>query len=170
MALSQNSLNNGARWEVIWRPPASSNGYAHKRFDEDFGAALKLYSKLEQAGRKGVTLRCCNIGFPPPVSITEHEQVSYKIVKRGGKRYRRKVITYEDLMPDYNARGIYWCPYCIKLRRFEADTLKRSVHCPVCSVSTKDFYVRLHNPKATTIEWRSYGRRPRRVRRRAKQR
>ena len=145
MPLSQNSLNNGARWEVLWVRP--KGGWARKAFDQDFSAALRTHNLLLLSGRKGVTLRSCNVGFPLP------------------KRYEKKISRL-------NARGVYWCPYCITLRRFALDDYKRFMYCPVCDATTGNFHVRQTNPKATVIGYRRTrrvrNRTGRRVRRRAK--
>ena len=167
MTLSQNALNTGARWEVRW---LGKKGLVRKRFDDDFGAALKFYCLLREGGKKVVTLRSCNVGFPPPKRITEHEVQTWEVVTRRGKKYKRRVTTTVDLMEEYNLRGIWWCPYCIKLRKFKQikDEFGRPLTlCPVCDISNWDWYVKRYNPQAKIIEYRK--RRTRgRVRRRTK--
>lgn len=169
MSLTQNSLNNGARWEVRW--VGKKGGIVHKVYDEDFGGALEHYTKLKDAQRKGVTLRCMNVGFPPPKRIIEHEVVKWQVVRRGGKRYKKKVIEHENLMEDLNAQGVWWCPYCIKLRRFvdRSDRGQILFECPVCDVSNYNWHVKRWNPTAKTVEFRNQGRK-RGVRTRTRQR
>lgn len=174
MSLSQNSLNNGARWEVRWIG-TKKKVIVHKIFAEDFGGALELFGKLKSAGRKGVTLRCMNVGFPPPKRITEHEVVKWEVVRKRGKRYKRKVVTHVDMLHDMNARGIWWCPYCIQLRRFKDMSTAGQIlfECPVCEISNYNWHVKRWNPMAKTVEYRtttrrSRGNRPRRVRRRSR--
>lgn len=149
-----------SKWSVMWK---GKNGYmAEKRFEEDFGAALEFYVKVLGADKKWVTLRCCNAGFAPPRSITEHEQVSYQVVTRKGKRYKKKVIEYINLMEQHNAEGTWWCPFCIQLRRFYKDPdepFRVVMRCPVCEVSHQDFHVKAYNPKAIELDLR-----PRRIR------
>jgi len=48
--------------------------------------------------------------------------------------------------------GDIWCPYCIKWRRFKLFALKKKLYtseaflrCPICTISTNDFYVRKYN-------------------------
>jgi hypothetical protein len=176
MALSQDSLNNGARWEVIW--VNKRHGLTRKPFDHDFGAALRTYYLLRSSGRKGVTLRCCNVGFPPPVSITRSPVTKWEIVTKRGKRYKKRIVKHEDLLETkYNPVGIWWCPYCIQLRRFKQiqDEWTRGQHmvCPVCGITERNWHVRQYNPQAKIVEWRRRGRRKRtrsrtRVRRRTK--
>jgi hypothetical protein len=139
--LTQNSLNNGARWEVIW---LGKRRLVRKEYGQDFSEALRTYYLLKSHGKKVVTLRCQNVGFPTPKSV----------------RY----------MQAANLKGIYWCSYCIQLRRFKTDEFKRFMYCPVCEATTRDFHIRQANPKAVSIGYgRSRrGRRSRRVRRRAR--
>jgi hypothetical protein len=163
MALSQNAANNGARWEVVWRGSPPKSKLTRKKFDEDFGSALNTYYLLRAAGKQSVTLRCCNIGFPPPHHITQHPTTSWRVVRHKGKKYKRKVTTYEDLLQTtYNPRGIWWCPYCIQLRRFAPIWINprgSPMGCPVCGITDRDWYVRHYNPQASITEWRQSGRR-----------
>src|SRR5213082_95133 len=94
-------------------------GIVEKKFDTDFGGALEAYVTLRRSGKKLVTLRSCNVGFPPPDHITHHEIVSWEIVRRKGKRFKKQVVTEVDLMMEYNEKGTWWCPYCITLRPFK---------------------------------------------------
>jgi rubrerythrin len=133
-----------------------------KEFEHDFSEALKFYTLLKSNGRRLVTLRCTNVGFPPPSTITDHEVVSYSVVTRKGKRYKRKEVTYVNLMIKYNDEGTWWCPYCIQLRPFKLVkdwTGQPHMVCPICKVNERNFHVRQHNPKAIIVE---YSRRRRR--------
>lgn len=148
-----------AKWSVMWK---GKTGYiVEKKFDNDFAGALDAYTTLKAAGKKYVTLRCCNTGFAPPSSITHAPVATYEIVTRvrGGKRkkFKKKVITETNLMEEHNAKGIWWCAYCIQLRRFYKDPdepYRVVMRCPVCEVSNYDFHVRRWNPEAKLIEWR----------------
>jgi hypothetical protein len=139
----------------MWK---GKKGYiVEKKFDNDFAGALDAYTTLKAAGKKWVTLRCCNVGFAPPRNITHAPVATYKIVTRGGKKYKKKVITETDLMPEYNAKDVWWCPFCIKLRRFYRDTdepYRVVMRCPVCEISNYDWHVKRWNPQAKTIEFR----------------
>ena len=48
--------------------------------------------------------------------------------------------------------GRIWCPYCIKWREFKLFALRKATYtteammrCPVCTISTNDFYVKKFN-------------------------
>jgi len=48
--------------------------------------------------------------------------------------------------------GMMWCPYCIKWRTFKLLAIKRPTYtseafmrCPVCTISTNEFYVKKYN-------------------------
>lgn len=143
-------------WEVLWL----KNGRRHRKdFGHDFAGAEMLERKLLVAGRKDVTLRCKNYGFPPPQKYQPREV----IVRRGRKRVRG----INRPMKGLNQRGIFWCPYCRKMRRFKTvsgfrvDGIKveekRHV-CPVCRINVSDHHVKKHNPMAVRIEWDLRGR------------
>lgn len=128
-----------------------------KEYDEDFAEALEAYTKLKVAGKRMVTLRCANVGFPPPDRVLHHEVKKYRIVTRNRKKYKKAYYEWVDLMPQYNSQGIWWCPYCIKFRRFEQSNEGNKVimTCPVCGVTNYNWHVRRWNPQAKTIEYRS---------------
>ena len=155
MALSQNTLNNGARWEVRW--VGKKGGIVHKVYDEDFGGALEHYTKLKAAGRKGVTLRSMNVGFPPPKRLTNAVREKWVVVTKRGKRYKKRVEYEVNLMSDLNAKGIYWCAYCIQLRRFIDKSSRNQIlfECPVCDISNYNWHIKRWNPAAKTVEFRN---------------
>lgn len=158
--LSQAS-NVNAKWEVIW---LGKQGMVRKGFEHDFSDALRTYDLLRSSGRKLVTLRCKNVGFPPPSSITQHEVITWRVVTRSGKRRKAKTLTYVNRMSELNDVGKWWCPYCIKLLPFKLTkdwTGRKHMVCPLCGVNEKNFHVRQHNPKAIIVE---YSRRTRRAR------
>lgn len=54
---------------------------------------------------------------------------------------------------DPPAPGLLWCPYCIKWREFEEAAVIREeyetpelLRCTVCTISIRDYHVRLYNP------------------------
>lgn len=51
-----------------------------------------------------------------------------------------------DIPQDYSpqSRGTYYCPYCGEERRYKTDELGNKV-CPVCLISSNDFYVKTFN-------------------------
>lgn len=136
-------------WSVFWYS-AKRGKYVRKRFGEDIGAAIKFFGENQQ--RKGITLHPDNHGYPPPKRITEHERTTWSVVTRKGKKYKKKVVTVVNLMNEYNRKGIWWCSYCVKLRRFELIQTEHGpeMYCPVCKVSHR--LVKQHNPQASAIE------------------
>ena len=145
------------RWSVIWR---KKGRWVRKRFHDDFQAALSFF--LEKQTQQA-TLHSDNKAWPPPTRITEHEHVSWKIIKRGGKRYKQKTTTVVNLLHEYKNKGVWWCPYCIKLRRFAFMQTERGpeAYCPVCQITNYDSSTRRHNPKAVAIEYHQPQRRTR---------
>lgn len=151
--------NNGAeraRWQVIWR--TDEGKFVRKDFEHDLASALELYVKVVTAGKRFATLRCCNAGFAPP---DKYKDTEYVIVSIGAKRYKKKAIIdppeYKVIMGGLNARGIWWCPYCMTPRRFvkrnsfklQGITVNEpSMNCPVCNVSHRDSNVSKYNPMA----------------------
>lgn len=143
-------------WEVLW---VAKGRRQRKDFGHDIAGARELENKLLRAGRKDVTLRCKNYGFPPP----EKYQPYHVIVRRGKKRFRATRVPMKAL----NLRGIFWCPYCMKLRRFktvsgfvlEGIRMEEKRHiCPVCHINVSDRHVKIHNPLAGRIEYDLRGR------------
>jgi hypothetical protein len=120
-----------------------------KQFGEDIWGAKKLYRKVVRADRDMPTLRCCNIGLPPPPQFRAEKKLTV-----------------------LNARGIWWCPYCCEFRRFVTKKYKRKItmHCPLCQISTRDFHVRRWNPEAVIMDFRRRQRGSKRRRRRVRTR
>lgn len=53
---------------------------------------------------------------------------------------------------DKRRPGDLWCPYCIKWRQFKLFSIKRKnytseafLRCPVCTISTNDYWVKHYN-------------------------
>lgn len=126
-----------ARWEVIWLTYKPHKRLIAVDCEHDFHEALRIYTKAVQADKKMVTLRCKNMGFPPP------------------EKFRRKAIAY-------NKQGIFWCPFCVKMRRFErragftSDLTDEWVDydhyaCPVCDISHENGHVVQYNPLAVVL-------------------
>jgi hypothetical protein len=163
------------RWEVLW---VAKGKVLRKPFEHDLGAAVELYTKLIIGDRKNVTLRSCNMGFPPPDKYADWEMDRYEIVQRGRKRYKKPLPdqlieprTYHQRMHAVNVKGWWWCPYCMKLRRFErregypskripgfhegrpVEWITRAwsdphMACPMCGASHQDWNVQHYNPIA----------------------
>lgn len=149
-----------ARWEVLW---IKDRRIIRKDFGTDLQGAVDLYARVS-GKRRGVTLRCRNMGFPPPDRLADREEV---IVRHNGRRVKGKRIIepkrYVETMDALNRRGVWWCPYCRQLRRFvrrngyhfEGHWIERAgMHCPMCGVSQSDFHVRRYNPITLMIEMR----------------
>src|SRR5450755_1243432 len=130
-----------AKWAVHWL--GKQGTIVEKKFGTDFASALHTYTLLHDAGKKWVTLRCCNAGFTCPYTDEE--------------------------MLELNMQGRWWCPYCIKLRKFYRDTdegRKIVMKCPVCEITNYNFHVKRWNPKAKTLERRGSQSRNKKLRRR----
>lgn len=48
--------------------------------------------------------------------------------------------------------GLVWCPYCVKWRNFKLYAIRKPTYvtealmrCPVCGISSNDYYVRQYN-------------------------
>lgn len=165
--LISNQASERARWQVLW---IKDGRKITKDFEHDLTGALEVYVKVK-GRRPGATLRCTNMGFPPPeellprIVIVRKPLAKPKIVRRGGKRYRK---THERVrarlvpMKKKNAEGVFWCPYCRELRRFKLKKKfkiegvwlhEERMVCPMCGVSTRDHNVRRWNPIASRITY-----------------
>jgi hypothetical protein len=142
-------------WTV---PSGESFRIIEKWCDNDLTEAMRIYGMAERAGKKNLTLRSCNVGFPPPERFRPYMK---RIVRRSssGKKVRgtREVIPMEAA----NRKGIFWCPYCMKMRRFQSQNgfiyegvyvpdgrRTKGLYCPLCGTSHRDMHVRRWNPVA----------------------
>lgn len=162
-----------ARWEVIW---IGNDGRRRRvKCGEDLQAAVTLHAKGVVQGKKGVTLRCCNVAFAPPEKYADRVRVPLGRSKRTRQIVYKKVVIephqFQTRMGAMNARGIWWCPYCAKMRRFVKRSGFRSAGvwndnphyaCPMCDISNNDGQVRRYNPVARTMEFRQGRRRGKR--------
>lgn len=155
-----------ANWEVLW---IRDGKIQRKDCGHDLFEAIRVRDLVKEAGRKGVTLRCKNFGFAPPAKLQPHEVTvkvpltNPKIVKRNGKRYRKTHELKRMLkipLKQKNAEGIWWCCYCMQLRRFKKSTsfvidgitVRETRHvCPMCGISHRDIYIRRWNPVASRL-------------------
>lgn len=155
-----------ARWEVIfWN--RKKKQFSTFEFDNDLASAEALYAKAVAAGKPFATLRCCNVGFPPP---TKFRPRTVKKVKREKVRGRvRKTIVEVDIEPmsAVNMKGVWWCPYCRQMRKFrDQDGFTytyankdywvdaKGMYCPVCEISHTNHHVRKWNPHAARMSYR----------------
>jgi len=155
-----------AKWEVMW---VRDGKIQRKDCGDDIVEAMRIRDLALDGGRKAVTLRCKNFGFPPPDHLRPQEVLVNvplnppKIVRRGGKRYRKtheKKRMLKVPLKKLNAEGIWWCPYCMKLRRFKKTNsfvldgirVQETRHvCPMCGISHRDHHVRRWNPVAQRL-------------------
>jgi hypothetical protein len=184
-----NALGAHIHWEVLWvvRTPDGHRIVQHD-CQNDLGAALKIYNRV-LGKRRMVTLRSCNVGFPPP----EQYQPGY-ILKRNMERKKKSepkfIEKYVQPMKGINRKGILWCPYCREMRKFQKQggffvigvfvPDEKGLYCPICGTSHRDYHVRKWNPVAERLYIQSTrtrrtngssrstpGRRPRSKRRRS---
>ena len=141
-------------WEVRWVTVKDGDYRIHvKDCEHDLGQALEIYQRVKSAGRRMVTLRSCNVGFPPPEKYLEYW------VKKSRRNGRAKEIYYVHKVPmrKMNLKGAYWCPYCREMRKFQEQggfyiegvvVPEAGLYCPICGVSHRDVHVRKYNPLA----------------------
>lgn len=151
--MSNSAALSLARWEVLW---LKNGKVLRKDCGTDFAEAQRLYTKVVQAGKSGATLRCKNVGFPPPDKY--YRKPVIRIEKVGRKRIKHRV--YVSVMGQLNIKGIWWCAYCCQMRRF-AKRKGRTVDgvylpfehmaCPVCGVTHENFWIKRYNPLAQRI-------------------
>lgn len=184
-----------ARWEVIWWNKKKKR-FTVMPFGDDLAEAEALYRQVVQAAKPFATLRCCNVGFPPPEKYrpythTERVRTGTKIVKRSvkGKVKRYRKVVYKEVehevipMIEVNLKGVWWCPYCRQLRKFRKQdgmTLSDRGHdyyldgtvycCPVCRITHRNHHVRKWNPQAQKMPFRQKATRARRSNGRATRR
>lgn len=164
-----------ARWEVIWWNKKKKR-FTVMEFGNDLASAEALYARVCASSKPFATLRCCNVGFPPPEKYrpyqwTEKVKTGTTIVKRRGKRYRktkyREVVHDVDPMIEVNLKGAWWCPYCRQMRKFRRQdgmTFTDRGHtyyldgvvwcCPVCRITHTNHHVRKWNPTAQKMPFR----------------
>lgn len=154
-----NALPDHLRWSVLWVVPGKKTyRVVRKECENDLAEAIRIYTKVVEAGKKFPTLRCNNAGFPPPERFQPY--VAKVKDKRWIKGKRQRGITkYKFVtripLKKLNNKGIYWCPYCREMRRFRQQTGfvyegiyvgSPGIYCPICGTSYRDFYVRRWNP------------------------
>lgn len=118
-------MNNA--WKVYWWEDGKKK---FKRFDQHKPTEAVAYAK--ELKRKGTE-----------VAVVSSRK-AYRVPE--AKRYSREP-------------GMLWCPYCVEWRRFKLFALRREhyitaeeMRCPVCTISTGDFYVRKYNQEIKGAE------------------
>jgi hypothetical protein len=189
-------VGDRARWSVMWVAKKKGKLYIiEKTFENDFAAATELYLKVKRAGKPMATLRCMNVGFPPPERLRPHYETRAEVVVRRNnqgrrKKYKRRIEVEVIPLSELNLKGVWWCPYCRELRRFEHwdgvatdgsffQTIKTSkpgffmnpgMYCPMCGINQNDSHVRRWNPQAALLEFRINNKRRRSGRKTTRQR
>jgi rubrerythrin len=147
-----------ARWEVLW---IKDRRVIRKDCGDDLSEATRVYTLAIQAGKTAATLRCRNMGFPPPEKLRAREVVFDRPRLINGEK---RTSVRLNPMKKRNAEGIWWCPYCCKLRKFvkrrgyyvgEVWVDDDHLCCPLCGITHRDHHVRKYNPIAATMEFRS---------------
>ena len=143
----------GSRWKVAWM--TSDGRRVVHAFGKDFAQAVKVYTAAVKAGKAGTTIISANMAFPPP----EKYQRRYVrgISKTTGRLIEGEIIPLDKL----NRGGIWWCPYCAKLRKFRKRSTSTyegivipnpHMGCPMCDAAHTDFWVRFYNPIAKRFD------------------
>jgi hypothetical protein len=107
-----NALGGHIDWSVLWYVPEKDT-IIDKWCGNDLNEALRIYMLAKGKGKKLVTLRSNNVGFPPPEKFQRTEVVNM------GSSKDPKWIRVLPLMQKANDRGIFWCPYCREWRKFQ---------------------------------------------------
>lgn len=148
-----------ARWQVIW---VSDGRIVKKDFGADLPEAIRIYGLAVKADKRLATLRCCNMAFSPPDKYADKEYVLK--VKPNGKKVKVKRLTkprrYFETMAKVNLKGVWWCPYCMAMRKFKVRKRSRiegvvlqdpRMVCPTCGISHEDGNVKRYNPAASKV-------------------
>lgn len=155
-----------ARWEVIWWNKKTKQ-FSTIEFDNDLASAEELYARAVAADKPFATLRCTNVGFPPPKKYRPRVVKKLKKERVRGKVKKTVVELEVEPMVEVNMKGIWWCPYCRKMRKFRnqdgftysyQDTDywvdAQGMYCPVCEISHTNHHVRKWNPHAARMSYR----------------
>lgn len=156
-----------ARWEVIWWS-RKKKMFIVKVFGNDLAGAEALYMVVARANAPLATLRCCNVGWPPPEKYRPYTKTMAKRVRVRGKVKKVPVEVEVTPMTEVNLKGVWWCPYCRKMRKFkELDGMMytdpggheyyldgKIWACPVCQITHTNHHVRKWNPHAQRMPFR----------------
>lgn len=145
------------KWSVLWE---AGDSILHHRCGNDLDEAIRVYNLAIKAGRHNVTLRCDNVGLPPPEKFQRMERRNIGGQTKKEEKWVRVLVVMEAA----NKRGIFWCPYCRKFRRFghqfnfyvegrwaRHPNKAGMMACPTCGISHRDFHVRKWNPHAAAF-------------------
>jgi hypothetical protein len=156
-----NKQGHKSRWRVAW---VAKGRVVSKDFGTDFAGATELFAKARATGRKSATIISVNFGFDPPDELKpRHVKLVRKtVIKRRGKRkiIREPVEGWIRPLKKYNSQGIWWCPYCAKLRKFVFKSYfviegqrvpEPALYCPMCGISHRNWAVRHWNVAAERL-------------------
>lgn len=108
-------------WKVLWTTTEGKKTFRKFQGDKP-SEAVQFAKKLKRSGLKPNVISA-NHAFRP----TEKQEINRR-------------------------QGMIWCPYCVKWRTFKLFALKKPTYkteafmrCPVCTISTNDFYVKKYN-------------------------
>jgi hypothetical protein len=158
------------RWAVLWVVPhESSYRIIRKEFDNDLDGAIELYMKAKKGGKRLATLMSPNVAFPPPEKYRPYtrrtvEVREVRVIRQGEpKKVKRKTLVTKDIVPmqGLNRKGIFWCPYCREMRKFQMQSGFQTtegtfmeapgLYCPLCGISHRVMPVRLWNPHCSRL-------------------
>jgi hypothetical protein len=123
---------------------------------------MRIYWAAKKAEKPFATLRCKNVGFPPPPKYQVQDKLKKRYVWKGGKKKIDRYYVTVDPMLTVNERGIWWCPYCREMRKFlkqggfryeDVYVSEGGKHCPICGTSHRDYWVRKFNPAARSMAY-----------------
>ena len=108
-------------WKVLWTTPEGKKKF--RRFEgKKPSDAVQFAKSLKSQGLKPNVISA-NKAFPPTKEQAENRRANQ-----------------------------VWCPYCLRWRTFKLFALRRATYttdaamrCPICTISTNDFFVRKYN-------------------------
>jgi hypothetical protein len=158
------------RWAVLWAvPDGHTYSIVRKDFEHDLDGAMDLYMRAKAAGKRLATLMSPNCAFAPPKKYLPYtrravELREVKVLRKGRQVTRKKkVLVTKDIIPmeGLNRKGIFWCPYCREMRKFQMQSGMTTtegnwmeapgLYCPMCGVSHRLMPVRQYNPHANRL-------------------
>lgn len=158
------ALGDHIHWEVRWVTVKNGDYQIHvKDCGHDLTMALSIYIRVKSANRRLVTLRSCNVGFAPPEKYRDYWITKHKKEKKGSKIVRVPYHVHKIPMKRLNAKGIFWCPYCREMRKFQEQggfyiegivVPEKGMFCPICGIRETDYHVRKWNPIMEKLYYR----------------
>jgi len=131
-----------ARWQVLWVVTKPKRRIVVIECENNLAEARRIYQLAKDSGKHYPTLRSANVAFPPPEKI-------------------------EEKIHAYNRQMVFWCPFCMELRRFtKFDGFHSELSgawvevpqfycCPMCDISIHHGQVKQYNPRAAELAVKS---------------